>query len=158
MSREGRRRWSVNERFVIGKPHNPMMERWRLLQTPWFGVYVHFIYREDLDPVVHDHPWAFVSLVLFGGYDELYTADPRSSDASVTQRHRMGRSHLFPLTAAHRITHVRRWTTTLVFVGPKRRVWGFYDYGLPLGSHWVDYRDALRLRPTEGYAEKRPTA
>src|SRR4051794_6827094 len=77
-SQPGKRtRWTINERFVIGKPGNPMMERWRLIQTPLLGVYVHFIYREDLDPTPHDHPWAFVSLVLRGEYQERVWPDAR---------------------------------------------------------------------------------
>lgn len=156
MSRDGRSRWDFGWRrsshFVIGKPGDPMMHRWRLLQTPWFGIYVHFIYREDVDPVCHDHPWAFWSLILRGGYDEEYRVDPgngHSGDTHWWTRSRWSLHH-FPLPDAHRIISVRPGTTTLVLVGPKRRVWGFWD-----GNTWVDYRDALRLRPTEGVAEKR---
>jgi hypothetical protein len=63
---------------VIGQPGNPMMERWRLLQTPWLGIYVHFIHREDLDPIPHDHPWQFRSFVLRGGYNEEFWPDARA--------------------------------------------------------------------------------
>lgn len=149
MSREGRRRWGINERFVIGKPGDPMLERWRLLQTPRFGIYVHFIFREDLDPVPHDHPWAFWSLVLRGGYVEALYERPGSGVCRLVTR-RCRRAHRFPLHHAHRIVGVAPGTVTLVLVGRKQRVWGFYD-----GAVWVDYRDALRLRPTEGRAEKR---
>lgn len=151
MSREGRRRWGINKRFVIGKPGNPMMERWRLAQTPWFGIYVHFIYREDLDPVPHDHPWAFGSLVLRGGYVEEYVDDVRIFRVYPNRVHRRWSLHRFPLRAAHRITKVLPGTVTLCVVGRKCRTWGFYD-----GGRFVDHRDALGLRPTEGYAEKRP--
>lgn len=150
MSREERKRWSVNQRFVIGKPGNPMMERWRLLQTPWFGIYVHFIYREDLDPIPHDHPWAFTSFVLAGGYTEELHERPGSGSCRLTT-HRRWSMHRFPLHHAHRIVGVAPGTVTLCIVGRKQRIWGFYD-----GAWWVDYRDALALRPTEGYAEKRP--
>lgn len=153
MSREGRRRWAVNERFIVGKPGNPMLERWRLVQTPWFGLYVHFIYREDLDREPHDHPWWFGSLVLRGGYDEELHADKARypSRAPVTVTHGRWSRHGFPLADAHRITKVRPGTVTLVLVGHKQRIWGFYqDFGGQVV--WVDYRLALGLglRPTEG--------
>lgn len=155
MSREGRSRWDFGWRksshFVIGKPGDPMLHRWRLLQTPWFGIYVHFIYREDLDPVPvpHDHPWPFWSLVLRGGYQEELHERPGSGESRNVVRHRWSVHH-FPLHHAHRIVAVSpERTTTLCVVGRKQRVWGFYD-----GNVWVDYRDALRLRPTEGIAEK----
>lgn len=156
MSREGRSRWDFGWRrsshFVIGKPGDPMLHRWRLLQTPWFGIYVHFIYREDLDRVPHDHPWAFWSLVLRGGYYEQLHRRPGSGEYETMRRWR-GQLHRFPLHWAHRIIAVMPGTVTLCIVGRKRRTWGFYD-----GPTWVDYRDALRLRPTEGYAEKRPAS
>ena len=144
MTREGRSRWGLNQTFVIGKQGNPMMKRWRLIQTPWFGVYVHFIYREDLDPVPHDHPWWFASLVLRGGYfEELHERTGSGSLRGVSWKR--GSLHRFPLHHAHRIVHVLPGTTTLVLVGPKARAWGFYD-----GPRWIDYRDALGIRPTEG--------
>lgn len=150
MSREGRKRWAWDESFLIGQPGNPMMKRWRLFSTPWFGLYVHFIYREDLDPVPHDHPWAFWSFILRGGYEEELHKRPGDGETEDKVHVFLGLHH-FPLHHAHRITKVLKGTTTLVLVGPKRRTWGFYH-----GSRWIDYRDALNLRPTEGYAEKRP--
>jgi hypothetical protein len=141
----GARRWSFNTRFVVGRQDNPMLERWRLVQTPWFGVYVHFIFREDLDPVPHDHPWRFRSIILRGGYVEEFHERPGHT-APEFREHRAGRSHAFPLHNAHRITQVVPGTVTLIFVGPKVRSWGFYENG----SQWVDYRDASGQRPTEG--------
>jgi hypothetical protein len=140
-----KRRWAFNSRFLIGKPGNPMMERWRLIQTPLFGVYVHFIYREDLDPVPHDHPWRFWSLVLRGGYVEEFSADVRVHQVSESRERLAGSVHAFPLRACHRIVSVRPRTVTLVLVGRKLRTWGFYS-----GGRFVDWRDALGIRPTEG--------
>lgn len=161
MSREDRLgwryRWSWNERFVIGQPGNPMLERWRLLQTPLFGIYVHFIYREDRDPIPHDHPWRFWSFVLRGGYIEDYRPDSRNASKVFEQReHKRWRLHAFPLAAAHIIAWVAPKTVTLVLVGRKVRTWGFYDYDDQGHTYFVDYRDALGLRPTEGIARKRP--
>jgi hypothetical protein len=155
MSREGRKRWGLNQRFLIGAPGNPMMMRWRLLQTPLFGVYVHFIYREDLDPAAHDHPWSFWSLVLRGAYVEHIREDSRETEFSdVYRTHDAGTLHHFPLHSAHRIIDVEPGTTTLVFVGRKKRTWGFYEDD----GRWTDYRDAMGLRPIEGAAGtgKRP--
>lgn len=138
-------RWTFNSRFLVGKPGNPMMERWRLIQTPLFGLYVHRIYREDLDPVPHDHPWRFWSLILRGGYAEEFHPDVRMVGHSRQQTQRRGSFHGFPLGAAHRITSVQPGTVTLVLVGRKLRTWGFYD-----GNAFVDWRAALGIRPTEG--------
>lgn len=154
MSREGRKRWGFNERFVIGRQGNPMMERWRLIQTPWFGIYVHFVYREDLDPYPHDHPWRFFRMVLRGGYVEELTTDGQHEKVNTVCPFRPG---YFPTSSRHRIIAVIPGTVSLVFVGRKRRTWGFW---VPLSSYivgttipdpiFVDYRDALGLRPNEG--------
>lgn len=150
-------RWDFNSKFVIGQPGNPMLMRWRILQTPLFGIYVHFIYREDLDPVPHDHPWSFWSFVVHGGYWERLYPDARTP-TNRPQRHGMWTMHHFPLRSAHMITSVKRRTITVVFVGRKVRSWGFWDNGGHVNQRpvWVDYRDALRLRPAEGWAAKRP--
>lgn len=161
MSREGRRRWGLLQTFVIGRQDNPMMKRVRLIQTPWFGVYVHFIYREDLDPVLHDHPWNFFRMVLRGGYVENYADDP-ASGTSLPQMILPWRPLRFPTSHAHRIVMVKPGTVSLVLVGRKHRTWGFWEpikaeldpydppWHVPNGARWVDYRDALGLRPTEG--------
>lgn len=136
---------------MIGQPGNPMMERWRLLQTPWLGIYVHRIYREDLDPIPHDHPWRFRSLVLRGGYTEFFWPDARAYLENEHQQWRRWSVHRFPLAGAHRITSVQPGTVTLVIVGRKVRTWGFWSWG-----QFTDFRDALGLRPQEGDARKRP--
>lgn len=148
MAEPHKNRWTFNSRFLVGKAGNPMMERWRLIQTPLFGVYVHFIYREDLDPTPHDHPWRFWSLVLRGGYTEDYRDDSRYLLDAEFKTHRRGSTHTFPLRACHRIISVEPRTVTLVVVGRKLRSWGFYDE--MRNGHFVDWRDALGLRPTEG--------
>jgi hypothetical protein len=45
---------------------------------------------------------------------------------------------------------VKPKTVSLVVVGPKRRVWGFWPTVGLSEAEWVDYREALGLRPTEG--------
>ena len=98
------------------------------------------------DPGVdlHDHPWPFVSVVLWGGYIE-QRADIREAqtlaDAAdrwpdtctrgVIVRRRLGSIRALRLDECHTITHLL-WRTswTLVIRGPRRRKWGFY---LPTG-------------------------
>lgn len=66
-------RWRIVDRFVIPNLDNPeqlYMTRWRILETPWFGLFVHRFDGPDSRPVLHDHPWSFVSLLVRGGYVE----------------------------------------------------------------------------------------
>lgn len=30
--------------------------RWRIIETPWFSIYVHGIYKADEEAHLHDHP------------------------------------------------------------------------------------------------------
>lgn len=50
-------------------------QRWRIVQTPWFSIYIHRIFREDEDQHCHSHPWSFVSFILNGSYTEKYPDD-----------------------------------------------------------------------------------
>lgn len=44
--------------------------RWRLLQLPFFAIYIHGIYKSDEDLHPHSHPWSFISFILKGAYTE----------------------------------------------------------------------------------------
>ncbi|MHC5537598.1 hypothetical protein ACYOEI_05130 [Singulisphaera rosea] len=93
--------------------------RWKLIPTPWVGIYLHQFFRSDNDRCLHDHPWAFVSVILRGGYWE------EMADG----RHWRGPGSILVRRAedAHRIElepGTRPWS--LVFVGRKVRPWGFH--------------------------------
>jgi hypothetical protein len=48
----------------------PLMIRWYLIKTRWFGLFVHKFLRSDNDRHFHDHPWAFLTWLIGGGYWE----------------------------------------------------------------------------------------
>lgn len=128
---EGKRspRWAIWSRMTIPCQDGLVyLVRLRIVQTPWFGIYLHDIYEPDgQDP--HNHPWSFVSFVLRGSYTELVYDDPashRSEFRRLTHQrfslHRVGRG------TAHRIVDASSNLKTLVFVGarPRERSWGFF--------------------------------
>jgi len=47
-------------------------ERFAILETDSFGVYIHRIHKGDKDPHLHSHPWNFWTMVLKGRYSEEY--------------------------------------------------------------------------------------
>jgi hypothetical protein len=64
-------------------PGSPLyLRRWFLFgwnSDSWplpFAVMLHQFHRPDEDRCAHDHPWAFLSLILWGGYWEEVTLDP----------------------------------------------------------------------------------
>lgn len=131
LSKTNFRKWQFCTRFDIPDRADPSvtyLTRWRILQTPWFGIYIHKIYLHDSDVHLHDHPWPFVSLVLRGGYCE-------QRQTKVIRRGWMSLGFRRS-TDLHRIVDLlRRPTWTLLLVGRKRRRWGFQT-----DSGWIDYR------------------
>lgn len=45
--------------------------RWRIIETKWFSIYIHGIYKVDKDLHCHSHPWNFWSFILWGSYYEI---------------------------------------------------------------------------------------
>lgn len=111
----------------------PYLVRYRLLKTPWFGVYVHHILRSDNDRELHDHPWNFWSLVLWGSYVEYRPVDalPPGDWLTDPDGHvRLPRPWLSlarrKATDLHRVWLPNGKTVWTLFIsGPKYREWGF---------------------------------
>lgn len=98
---------------------------------------LHVIRQADGDRCLHDHPWSFVTVVLWGGYTEEYETEvilfyPRSPArlmATVLRERKVWPLSINyrPLHFKHRITKLHaRVAITLVFTSPEMREWGFY--------------------------------
>ena len=127
--------------FVItGSDGSPYLVRYHLLWTPWFRVKLHHILRSDEDRELHDHPWNFTSILLWEGYHEVNSIPGHVGLPDWPRRHRAGTVIRHKATDAHRlILDAPAWT--LVFVGGKKRVWGFHtDRG------WVDFKTYLNQK------------
>lgn len=126
-----------------------------------YSFYVHCFLRSDDDRALHDHPWNYASLILFGTYDEVL--------AGHTQRYSAGTLRFGKAETAHRIQLVtqdyegyhedmaliekmpwmqmtpkrlpteERIVWTLFMCGKWRRDWGFH---CPRG--WVWWREFVR--------------
>jgi hypothetical protein len=121
------KRWALMEWTDIPSKLNPelvYLRRLRILQTPWWAVYLHWINEPDTDRDIHDHPWRFWSLILRGGYtEEIYE---RLAPIIAKRRWRQWSAHHMPITMAHRITSVEPKTVTLVITGRRVRDWCFW--------------------------------
>jgi hypothetical protein len=113
------------------------LRRWYLFRCKWFSIRLHHICLPDVDRWPHDHPWPFVAVMLWGGYDEVWGragefATPRTKRVRLFNRHRA--------TDLHRITEFTRsggaWT--LFLTGQERRTWGFHT-----DSGWYPWREAI---------------
>lgn len=132
-------RWVVMGRFEVPDYDGDglYLTRWRIIQTPWFGLYLHRMTGPDPRPTLHDHPWNFLSIVLRGGYIER-RLDPLTM--VVNEAHRIRRVNRMRTHDAHSIRRLLRVPTwTLLFVGARRRTWGYVESdGSPVW-HWTEF-------------------
>lgn len=127
---EGQRspRWALWRTLTIPCENGLVyLVRLRIIQTPWFGIYLHDIHEPDADRDPHNHPWSFVSIVLRGHYVERLYEDPNSDIFHSRLHARMRWSlHKMGRTSAHRIIEAAPGLKTLILVGPRRSNWGFF--------------------------------
>ena len=143
-------RWAVWRWMDIILGGRLYLRRLHLLHTPVGGVMVHWIPEPDIQRHLHDHPVNFWSFILRGWYIEErsdfdgcdvistrnFYASPkffvfagwrwirrirRSCDKVSVMNSLMGSA-----TESHRIVQCSPRTVTLVFYGPRLRVWGFH--------------------------------
>lgn len=100
------------------------LSRWWVVNTPLGGVAVHRMDGPDARDVLHDHPFTFCSLVLRGGYVER-RLDPLTMRASPRPVRRWNRMRKFDAHVIVELLRVPTWT--LLWIGPKRRTWGFLE-------------------------------
>lgn len=126
--------WAFFKWFLIHSPDGKelYLKRLRVIQTPWFAFYIHWIYVADNDRHLHNHPWNFYSFIWRGGYVEEATTQPKALFDPNWWGHPQenvytaGHGHWFGSNAWHRIIHILPGTITLVFTGKRMRKWGFY--------------------------------
>lgn len=135
-------RWAFMRRRRIGTGDDVYLDRVYVLQTPWFGIMFHRIWRPDNQRDLHDHPWTFLSFVLRGSYveDVVCAGCDRHYDDGHTAKRRVRWVNFKRAEDRHSIREVsRRPIWTLVFTGPKRRTWGFWVDGGKRFVRWTDY-------------------
>jgi hypothetical protein len=119
----------ARERFDIGRPSaGTYLTRWTLTGSRFHGtggaVFLHRFHRSDADDALHDHPWPFVSIILFGGY---YEHTPDRSGFVSRRWYGPGRVLTRPAVYRHRVElPPGRDSWSLVFRGAKQKSWSFF--------------------------------
>lgn len=125
---------------IISKEGVVHFRRYRLLQTPWFAIYIHQILKSDEDLHFHDHPWHFASFILRGGYKELATFPPKWDKVRTTYALE-GSLVKHNAVDAHKLTLMTPEVWTLVFTSGRARVWGYQTE-----NGWVDFKTYRELK------------
>lgn len=119
-----------------GIPSSPRRTLTLKRKSDGFQIYLHKICRSDADRELHDHPWDFVSLILWRGYREeidlLEGVEGRELVDHVLRIQRTSRKWpgmILVRRAEHRHrVLVGKPAWTLVFTSKKRRTWGFWPW------------------------------
>jgi hypothetical protein len=118
--------WSADNVLYMG--------RYIILNARWLHIRLHHINAADPEPELHDHPAAFASIVLNGGYAEALplTVNPCFDRRTGTEACRMlwcvaGSVALRHAATRHKIAAVAPDTWTLfIFLGRRHQWWGYY--------------------------------
>lgn len=120
-----------------GDYDQPYLTRWILLKREKWAIYFHKFHRSDADDL-HDHPWSFISIILWRGYNEVTFG--ANKDERVTRRIYPGQIIFRKATHTHRVVLTgNKPAYTLVIRFAHTRYWGFY-----IGKHWQDFREYFK--------------
>lgn len=124
----GRRpRWALWRWQDIWSEREICMTRLTVFRCPWFQVLLHWIEKPDPEEALHDHPWWYFGLVLWGEYIEQRAW---KTGYGITWPVLQTIRFLIwcPLGRVHRIRKLWKRTITLLVTGPEKQDWGFYQY------------------------------
>lgn len=111
--------YGCEERGDFDKPY---LTRYTFLSFNLFKLYLHIFHRSDADDL-HDHPWPFISIILWRGY---YEETLNSSLQRVKKRKYPGMVLIRKATHTHRVELIsNKKAVTLVITGKYCRNWGF---------------------------------
>jgi hypothetical protein len=138
---------------VLAPDGTPYLYRWHILYDNEVGNrFLHVQVASDPERPLHDHPWDNTSLILAGGYDELFHPYPDEAAghwreymivAPCVRHLRRGDKASRPAAWAHRLVLPPEipYSMTLFNTGPKVREWGFwYPDGWHHNKRHVDDR------------------
>ena len=125
--------WGLVKRIAIPNPDgSPYLIRWVLWVPFGLKIYLHKILAGDADRDYHDHPWNFVSLLVWGRYVEETPGGNRSLRSWVNW-HRATDAHRVALFTRH---GKARPVYTIILRGKRTREWGFRT---PEG--WIPWKE-----------------
>jgi len=125
---------------IVSAFGNVHFRRYRLLQTPWFALYIHQILRSDEDNDSHDHPWGFTSVILSGSYEESVTYPPHF-DTVEHHRYYQGDVVEHDGEDAHRLRLLSKEVWTLVVTSGRKREWGYQTK-----EGWIGHKEYRQLK------------
>lgn len=113
--------------------------RWRIIETPWFAVYIHGIYKADEDKHLHSHPWNYASFILSGSFSEETLDGINTLLPGSFVRKKANKFHKI------KELHTKK-VFTLFFTGRKDHPWGYHTE-----NGFVDHETYRKLKHENKY-------
>lgn len=117
-----------------GDANSAYLTRWEFLSSKHFAIYLHKFHRSDDNSSLHDHPWNFITIPIWRGYNDCTFNGGRDKEGNPT----FNRQRIYPFTIHYRpATHVHfvelidnkiAWTIIVRF--KYLRWWGFWNKGI----------------------------
>lgn len=110
------------------------LHRWTFFESKKFHFRIHHILSEDKTPFLHNHPFSYLSIIISGGYEEVYEKNGKLIKKKNKKFSWIWRSH----KTFHRITNVKPNTKTLFFTLKSPMDWTLKkhkDIAIPL-DYW----------------------
>lgn len=123
--------WIPNK-TIVNCDRQPYLRRWYLFRTKPFAIFLHRFFRSDEDRALHDHPWPFITFIIWRGYIEHTQVCkwPHCDRPSHKLANRVwpGMICYRPAEWRHRVELVNgKPAWTIVFRFRERRLWGFWE-------------------------------
>jgi hypothetical protein len=90
--------------------------RYQIIKCKWFNIYLHYLDASIWEPTCHDHPWWFITLLIWPGYTEQVNGK--------LHRRWPGMVLYRPAKFQHRVLTPHGSSWSLILTGPKVREWG----------------------------------
>ena len=128
--------WLDRHRTIYDRVDDePYLQRYYILfkdrSTAPFNIFIHRFLKSDIDEL-HDHPWSFVTFILWGGYWEHTTLGKKWCGMGSFRYARADLLHRIELDS----TYPYCWTLFIPF--SKQRDWGFMT-----SDGWVRHDEYL---------------
>jgi len=104
----------------LGQKDCPYIQRW-VLDLGFCSFRLHRWLGSDDPRHFHDHPWWYISLVLFGSYNDV---SPKGAHVR-----KPGTIAFYRATHQHTVKLTSKTCFTILLTGPEKRVWGFWVKG-----------------------------
>lgn len=136
--------------IICGEEGQEYLHRWHVNErNKDANVYFHIQTMSDPERPLHDHPWDNFSVILAGGYDELWQFQPPRGQTQRLHR-RQGAVVFRQAELAHRLILPRefKYTMTQFSTGPKVREWGFW-----INYRWYPHHECATVDPATGVSQ-----